>query len=142
MVHTDLYFVFSISYCLHLIASFTDHLNLFCFVLLITELKHERMELEAQQKETLRKLQIEVQSRERMESEWVGVSSKKGEIESLHMTVVGDKVKLEAQVELLNQAVANKQQVCFVSLNAELLMYERHLFHRKLFPTVFGGGLF
>lgn len=77
-------------------------------------MKQQRMELEAVLKETTRKLQIEVQSRERMESEWMGVSSKKGEIESLHMTVVGDKVKLEAQVELLNQALTSKQQVGYI----------------------------
>ena len=69
------------------------------------------MELEAQQKEVTRKLQIEVQSRERMESEWVGVSSKKGEIESLHMVVVGEKVKLQAQVDLLQQSEASLKQV-------------------------------
>ena len=81
----------------------------------VTEQKKERLEVDAQLRHVQQKLDIEVASRLRLEQDWQGVSSQKGEIETSYTNMMGEKVKLEAQVALLTQQLGSRAEVSMLT---------------------------
>lgn len=76
--------------------------------------------MDATIRELNRKLTSEIASRERMETEWVGTRTMKGEIETQYVNIQGEKAKLDAQVKLMSEQLTSREEVSVVFLSTSV----------------------